>query len=514
MKAMDEKHLREKYGIDNEDWEKTPVSVRQIVLLLISRIEGLEGHCKEIKDLKEQLNEKITRNSENSHSPPSADPIDFQSRRKKKPKGKKRGGQPGHPGHSRPLYPVEACERVSNYYPESCKGCGEPLKGVDPNPYRHQVVEIPPISLHIEEHRLHQLTCEKCGGETRAVLPETVEACGYGERVVAVVSVLNGMYRHSHRMVGSALSDLFGVRMSLGTVNRLRKEASSAVSAPVEEAKDYVQSAPIVGADETGFGQGNGDGQNPHSKRAWLWVAVTPLVSFFCVALSRSTAAAQSLLGENFRGFLNSDRYNAYNWVDVEQRQLCWAHLKREFTKISERRGVSRQLGRDLLAQEKKLFRLWRRVRDGTLSRSEFPSLVSPIRARVRTLLSSGADYQIGSREKTPLAKTVRTCRQLLKLESALWLFLTVEGLEPTNNAAERAIRPAVLWRRTSFGSQSEAGSIFVARMLTVVTSLRSQNRNVLEFMTEAIRASRRGSSSPSLLPKDGSSTDSISLAA
>jgi hypothetical protein len=315
-------------------------------------------------------------------------------------------------------------------------------------------------------------------------------------------------------MVLTALSDLFGVKMSLGTVNRLRKEASSAVSAPVEEAKAYVQSAPIVGVDETGFGQGNGDGQNPHSKRAWLWVAVTPLVSFFCVALSRSTAAAQSLLGENFRGFLNSDRYNAYNWVDVDQRQLCWAHLKREFTKISERSGVSRQLGRDLLAQEKKLFRLWRRVRDGTLSRGEFQLLVSPIRVRVESLLTQGANYQIGSREKTPLAKTVRTCRQLLKLEFALWLFITVEGLEPTNNAAERAIRPAVLWRRTSFGSQSEAGSIFVARMLTVVTSLRSQNRNVLEFMTEAIRASRRGSSSPCLLPKEGSSAESTPLAA
>lgn len=161
MKAMDEKHLTEIYGIDHDDWEKTPVSVRQIVLLLGSRIEELEGHLKEIKDLKEQLNEKVTRNSENSHSPPSSDPLDFQSRRKKKPKGKKRGGQPGHPGHSRPLYPVEACERVSDYYPETCKGCGEPLKGVDPSPYRHQVVEIPPVSLHIEEHRLHQLTCQK-----------------------------------------------------------------------------------------------------------------------------------------------------------------------------------------------------------------------------------------------------------------------------------------------------------------------------------------------------------------
>jgi hypothetical protein len=134
-----------------------------------------------------------------------------------------------------------------------------------------------------------------------------------------------------------------------------------------------------VGADETGFGQGNADGPNPQNKRAWLWVAVTPLVSFFQVMLSRSAAAAMALLGENFGGIGHSDRYNAYNWLDVNQRQLCWAHLKREFTKISERSGVSRQLGRDLLAQQKKLFRLWKRVRDGTLGRSEFQSLVSPI---------------------------------------------------------------------------------------------------------------------------------------
>ncbi len=152
-------------------------------------------------------------------------------------------------------------------------------------------------------------------------------------------------------------------------------------------------------------------------------------------------------------------------------------------------------------------------MRDGTLSRTEFQSLVSPIQERVRSILSSGADYQIGSKEKTPLAKTVRTCRQLLKVEAALWLFVTVEGLEPTNNAAERAIRPAVLWRRTSFGSQSEAGSLFVARMLTVVTSLRSQNRSVLEFMTDAIRAARQGNSPPSLLPQSSFSTDSIPLA-
>ncbi len=516
---MDEKYLRSIPGIDADDWEQTPVSVREVVVQLVLKVEQLEQLEQRLKELEienQQLREKINRNSGNSHSPPASDPPNRQKRQKKKPRGKKRGGQPGHRGHSRPLYPVEECSSLTDHYPQTCDCCGERLTGVDPNPYRHQVVEIPPIKLHIEEHRLHQLSCPHCGEKTRAVLPEEVEASGYRERVVAIVSVLSGMYRHSHRMVVSAMSDLFGVKMSLGTVNRLRTEASEAVSEPVEEAKAYVQSAPVVGADETGFGQGNADGQNPHQKSAWLWVAVTPLVSFFSVMLSRATAAAQSLLGESFSGILNSDRYNAYNWVDMAQRQLCWAHLKREFTKISERSGVSRQLGRDLLAQQKKLFRLWHRVRDGTLSRSEFQSLVSPLRQRVKDLLAQGADYPIGSSEKTPLAKTVRTCRQLLKVEPALWLFVTVEGLEPTNNAAERAIRPAVLWRRTSFGSQSQAGSVFVARMLTVVTSLRSQNRNVLEFMTQAVRASRQGTLPPSLLPQPSQSPlwDSMDLSA
>ncbi|MFM6512868.1 MAG: transposase [Microcystis panniformis] len=201
---------------------------------------------------------------------------------------------------------MEECDIVTDHYPQTCGCCGEELKGFDPNPYRHQVVEIPPTKLHIEEHRLHQLTCPHCGEKTRAALPVEVEECGYGARVVAIVSVLSGMYRHSVRMVVFAMSDLFGVKMSLGTVNRLRREGSEAVSGAVEEAKAYVQSAPIVGADETGFGQGNADGQNPQNQRAWLWVAVTPLVTFFQVMLSRSTAAAQSLLGKNVGGILHS----------------------------------------------------------------------------------------------------------------------------------------------------------------------------------------------------------------
>ncbi len=198
---MDDKHLWSIVGIDADDWEQTPVSVRKVVerlVLKVEQLEQLEQRLRELEIENQQLREKINRTSKNSHSLLGSDPPNSQKGQKKKPRGKKRGGQPGHRGHSRSLYPVEACERVKDHYPETCGGCGEELTGVDPNPYRHQVVEIPPIELHIEEHRLHQLACLHCGEKTRAVLPEEVEASGYGERVVAIVSVLSGMYRHSH----------------------------------------------------------------------------------------------------------------------------------------------------------------------------------------------------------------------------------------------------------------------------------------------------------------------------
>lgn len=518
---MEAKQLLYLAEIDEEEWEKTPPTVKQVVVRLAKELEEVKKELAEIKKKlaeteveKQELLEKVNRNPQNSHSPPSSQPNKPKKKSQEQKSGKKRGGQPGHPGHSRYLYPVEACEIVKDYYPSHCASCGEVLTGSDPDPYRHQVVEIPPIQPKIEEHRLHQLECPHCGCLTRAELPAQVERSGYQPRTVGIVAILSGMYHLSHRAVKNGMWDLFGVQIGLGSINRLRREAGQAVSPAVESAQNYIQAQPMVGADETGFKQGNADAQNGKNLKAWLWVAVTPLISFFCVLLSRSAEAAKQLLGDDFAGYLNCDRYGAYNWLPLEQKQFCWSHLKREFTKIAERSGVSRRLGQALLEQEKKLFALWYRVRDGTLERATFQQEVEPIRATVKNLLQEGAGYQIGAKEKTPLAKTVRTCRQLLKAEPALWLFVTVEGLEPTNNAAERAIRPAVLWRRVSFGSQSQAGSVFVARMLTVVTSLRSQSRNVLEFMTESIRAARQGTEPPSLLPQPSASSKSLNLLA
>lgn len=388
--------------IPQEDWEKTPVSVKKLAVEMAQRMEKLEQQQTELLAVQQQLSEKVNRTSKNSSSPPSQDPPGFANKPRKQKSTKKRGGQPDHNGHSRDLYPIEECSEVIDNHPQECACCGQNLSGEDTNPYRHQIVELPPISPIVVEHRLHQLICPRCGNSTRATLPAEVSSSGYGERVVAMVALLSGVYRHSQRMVQSAMQDLFGISMSLGTVNTLRQEASNAVATCVDDAKKYVQHSPVVGADETSFDQGNIDGCNPKQRQAWLWVAVTPLVTFFEISLSRCTEAARNLLGENFAGILNSDRHGAYNWVDLERRQLCWAHLRREFIKISERSGVSKDLGTALVKHQEKLFELWHRVRDGTLARSDFVELVQDIRLDIKTGLQEAADNEIGAKENTP----------------------------------------------------------------------------------------------------------------
>lgn len=480
--------------ISDADWEKTPESVKRLVRQLLERIAALE-------ERQQHLEEQVKRNSQNSSQPPSQDvPQGFKPKLKAQGK-KRRGGQPGHEGHPQKLYAPEECSEIKEHYPHHCCACGESLSGSDAAPQRCQIVEIPPLRPMVVEHRFHALACPSCGVRTRAYDAAVVDGSRYGDHLCALVGLLSGEYRQSHRMVVRLLAEIFAVEMAVGSVGRLRQTISDAVAVPVAEVHEYVQQQPQVNIDETSFQQGNADGANLTRTKGWLWVVVTPLVCYFQVLLSRSQAAAQTMLGSAFAGYVNSDRYSAYTWLAIEQRQVCWAHLKRDFTKIAERSGVSRALGEALLNQHAQLFELWHRVRDGTLERTQFVTQVEPIRKSVHQLLTEAGEYPIADGEKTPLAKTVRTCRQLLKLEPALWLFVTVEGLEPTNNAAEQAIRPAVLWRKCSYGSQSAAGSLFVGRMMTVVASLRRQQRSVLDYLADACHAKRQGLPAPSLLP-------------
>ena len=480
--------------IATEDWENTPASVKALVLEMTQSIEQL-------KEQLAHLQEQVNRNPGNSSQAPSqAGAKGFKAKAKQK-SGKRRGAQLGHEGHQQLLYAPEACERIEEHYPDSCCECGRTLVGEDPEPQRVQIMELPVLRPVVVEHRFHALACADCGTVSCAFDAEIVNGSRYGARLSAFVGLLSGEYRQSHRMVERLLNEVFGMKLCIGSIGKLRTEISESVASAVQAAQVYVQQQPTVGSDETGFRQGNVDGANPSHKRGWLWVLVTPSVCYFQVFLSRSQAAAQTLLGATFSGNVVTDRYSAYSWLDIEKRQVCWSHLKRDFTKISERVGISAILGKTLLEQQHKLFEVWHQARAGIITPAQLNQQVLPIRAKVQELLMQGAEHPITQKDKSPLAKTVRTCRQLLKVEPALWLFVSVEGVEPTNNASERALRPAVLWRRSSLGTQSQAGSCFVSRLLTVVTTLRLQQRNVLDYLTQACQAKRQGQPAPSLLP-------------
>jgi len=487
-------------AIPPEDWALTPPSVQQVLLQVLARVTMLEEEVSRLGIENERLREQTKRSSGNSSQPPSSDPPSAPPRNQRPSSGKKRGAQPGHEGHRRKLYRVEECRRVSDHRPRECRACGAALSGDDADPVRHQVVELPEVRPLVDEYRLHQLTCPDCGETTRAPLPVDVPVSGYGPRLVASVGLLSGPYRLSQRQTQQALSDFYQVAVALGTINTLRQEVSAALAGPVEQAREFAQAQAVANADETGWRQGNGDGNNGQRRKAWLWVLVTTWVTVFQIHLSRSQAAAKELLG-GFAGYLVTDRWSGYGWWPLQRRQLCWAHLIREFHKMAERGGPSQAIGEGLLQQARRLFQLWHRVRDGTMTREAFGAAVVEIGAAVKQRLEEGAAYEVARREKSVRAQTARTCRQLLKVEEALWLFVRVPGVEPTNNAAERALRPAVIWRRTSLGTQSSLGSQFVARMLTVTLTLRSQQRPVLEYLTAACQAARQGMTAPSLRP-------------
>jgi transposase len=458
-------------GISEEDWRATPVAVRVLVAELLRRVAQLEA--------------RLNQTSRNSSNPPSSDPPSARPRPAKDPTGRKLGGQPGHEGHGRKLKPESEVDQIIDVRPEHCGQCGTLLLGEDAEPERHQVTEVPRITPVVTEYRRHCLWCVACGARTQAEWPATMPRGGFGPRVQATVGYLTGRLGASQREVRDLFATLYQMEVSVGSVGALEQAVSAALATPVAEAAKDVQRQPVRNADETSWRE--------KTKRKWLWISVTPLVTIFRLLQTRGAAGAKELLGEVVWGIIGTDRYAAYNWIDPRQRQLCWAHLKREFIAWSERTGETARIGLALLAVEHQLFRLWYRVRDGTLTWADFQVAMLPLMARVKTLLQegvAGADV-----------KVQRTCRNLLKLEAALWTFVWEPGVDPTNNAAERPLRRAVLWRRRSFGTQSEAGSQFVERILTAVITLRQQHRDVLDYLTAACAAAICKEPAPSLLP-------------
>jgi transposase len=470
--------------LPQELWDRTPLEIRAYLEALEAQVQTLMSTVHTLQEQVRMLEERLNQTSRNSSRPPSSDPP--QSQRPRRPRSQRhRGGQPGHPGHTRSLVPVEAVNEVVAIKPDQCSGCHAPLLGDDPSPFRHQVIEMPPLQPVITEYQWHQLVCPECGTTTRAPWPVGVPSGTYGPRVQATVALCTGAYRSSKRTTQQAMDDLFGVPLSVGTISQLEQTTTKVLAAPVQEARDYVATQTVAHMDETSWRQGG--------TRAWLWVVVTHLVTVFLIRMSRGGQVARELLGEHFSGILVTDRYSAYNWYPVRGRQVCWAHLLRDFEAIRGRGGASEEIGEALLAKAHQMFTWWHRVCEGTLQRATFQSYMSPLRREVERLLEAGS--------RCGVSTTEGMCHEILKRREALWTFVQVAGVEPTNNAAERSIRPGVQRRKISFGTQSEEGSRFVESMMTVVATLKQQKRDILEYLTAAHEAALWGEAAPSLLP-------------
>ncbi|HZY89580.1 MAG TPA: IS66 family transposase [Gemmataceae bacterium] len=453
------------------------------------RIAQLERRDAELEATVRDLLNRLNTTAANSSLPPSANPLGAAKPVVKKKSRRRRGGQPGHPPYLKELLPPERVRQTHRFVPECCEHCHAALPAAaspaDPAPLRFQVVELPPLAAIVTEYQGHARTCPGCGHLTRAAIPAAVRAHGVGPRLSAALSYLTGCHGLSKRAVEEIAGALFDAPVALGTVANLEREMSAALAPAHAEALAAVRQADVKHADETSWKLAGG--------LRWLWAAATAQVAVFLVHARRSGAALAALLGERVQGIVCSDRWGVYNGVPARQRQLCWAHLKRDFQKIVERGGADAFVGVRGRRLARDLFRAWHLFRGGGCTRAELQSRLEPVQNRLQRLLLEGA---LSGTDST----VVEFCENVLALEDALWTFATVEGVEPTNNHMERLLRRAVLWRKRSFGSASEAGCHFVERALTAVQTLRLQGRDVLDFLHQSLQAHRAGLPGPQLV--------------
>ena len=464
-----------------ELWEQLSEPLQVVISAMVEyyeqRIASLEAQVRE-------LTERLNQTSQNSSKPPSSDGPHVKRRPPKLPSGRKPGGQPGHPPHQRALVSVEQVDAVITCKPEHCRRCGQPLTGSDPEPWRQQVMELPPVRPHLTEYQRHRLTCANCGVTTCGQFPAGVLPTCYGPRLASIVALCTGGYRMSKRMVRNFCREVLGIELSVGEICQIEQTVAQAVTPAVEEVAIYVQSCD-ANIDETPWRE--------QWQRRWLWAMVTTQLSVFTVAKGRGAAVLRELVGEWYGGILTSDRAKAYDSQPLRRRQVCLAHLCRDFQAMIDRGGPGQAVGEALLEHLHVLFAWWHWVRDGTWQRSTFQSYVRTLRASFKM------ELEWGSQNACP--KTAATCREILAREAALWTFVRVEGIEPTNNSAEQQLRHAVLWRKVSFGTQSERGSRFVASLLTVLMSCQQQKRNVLVYLTACCQAFYANQPVPSLVP-------------
>jgi len=444
-------------------------------------IKQLEDKIIELEKRIEELERLLGRNSRNSSKPPSSDPpgmsVVLPKRRRKK-----RGARKGHEPHLRELLPQEKVTHRIELDPEVCPCGGTDFEETSEEPLRHQIVDIPPIEPEVIEYIQPIYRCKDCGEFVYQPLPDEVKRKHFGPGTLSVVGILTGVLNTSKRKALALMNEVFSVPMSLGGLSNCEAQLADTLAQPYNETAEHVREQDVAHADETGWRRDN-------RQKGWLWTFCCATAAFFMVHANRSQQAARKLIG-GFSGKLVSDRYNAYNFYKLI-RQICWAHLKRDFKAISEAGGELGKIGQELYGLAKKILKLRKRVRDGTLQWETFQRRMPELQKRVESLLKAGANFD---------GKMGGKCREILKHKKYLWTFVRDQRVEPTNNFAERIIRQGVLWRKSSFGTQSERGARYVERILTVCATCRLQGRSVIKYLREACSCHLSGIPIPSLI--------------
>ena len=450
---------------------------------LIEDVIGVPGcpGCRALGEMYRKLEERVkaledrlNANSSNSSKAPSSDPF-VPRYAPKKPTGRRPGGQKGHPGHHRRLLPVEEVDEVVAYRADVCGHCHTPL-ALEADwvlRRRHQVTELPPVAVVVTEHRSYQACCHACGKTSSGVIPPELTRSCIGPRLSAAACYLSGRVHGSRRAVEAVLTDLLGAKISLGKVSSIETEMTAALSDAYLKIRRNVRRAAAKNVDETGW------------KRAgrWLWTAVTQDAALFRIDRGRNWHGLQGLLGRKIQGTITSDRYGVYNYLKPGRRAVCWAHLKRDFQRVIDRGGPGKRLGDEGMTIVGDLFALWHRFKQALIDRRGLRQAVLPLRKRMREWIRRAWDCEV--------KKLVHFARNLYRVRRSLWTFARRVGVEPTNNLAERMLRPGVTWRKVCFGSHSEAGCRYAERMMTVLQTARLRGEDVIGFLTHHLHAHR-----------------------
>ena len=439
---------------------------RAIIRALLAQREVMAA---EIQELREEVRRLRDKDGTGPGMQATDDRQKSTGRKKTKSETKrKRGGQAGHVKRERPLISTEKCDEVVPLWPDACRRCGGTLAECDLEPLRHQVHELPEIKLHVTEYQQHRGHCPCCGITTCAPLRDGVPTGQSGPRLVMFVALLMAMFRQSKRRVSLFCETLLDHHMSPGLVVKLQNQATESLRPCYDELVAAIPRERVVYADETGTWQQN--------ENAWIWTTVCSTFTVFTIRLTKAACVIKSLLTDDFKGVVVSDRAKTYDWVPWHQ--WCWAHLQRDFETMSDRDGAAGHIGQRLLDATHKLFHYCRRIRDGDITERGFHRQISILRGEVESALAAGCDCADSA--------TAGTCRELWNGFDNLWVFQYHRAVEPTNNSAERSLRHAVIWKHLSFGTQSEAGSRFVETFLTVIETCRQQSRDTFLFLCES----------------------------